>query len=214
MSVFAMSIIGSIIMLDKYAFGEFGVSQPIVAGTIIGAFYGDLVTGIFLAAMLQLIFLGGLPIGRDIPPDGQAAGIVGCGSYFLLRISNAPEHALFLALVMALIASLIGGVMEIYTRQFNEKLARLIMKRKDCLYVYHLFGLITSFVRTFCLFLPLFIIMSSIRIPSFMPTLSRELLMIIGISIGIANGIYLFVKKTTIVYAIVGGLCGLALVVF
>jgi len=214
MSVVLISLIGAVIILDKYAFGEFGVSQPIIAGTIIGALFGDIYTGIFLGAIIQLIFLGGLPIGRDIPPDGQAAGIIGCGSYFLLRTSNSLEQSLFLAAVLALLGGIVGGVLEMYTRRYNEKFFHHFMKREDCLYVCHLAGLATAFLRGFCLFLPIFILSSSIKIPALLPQLTKELLTIIGISIGLANGIYLFVKKTTVVYAILGALCGLALVVF
>lgn len=214
MSVVLISLIGAVIILDKYAFGEFGISQPVISGTIIGALFGDIYTGIFLGAIIQLIFLGGLPIGRDIPPDGQAAGIIGCGSYFLLRFGNSLEHTLFLATVLALLGGIVGGVMEMYTRRFNEKFFHHFLKRKNCLYVCHLAGLATAFLRGFCLFLPIFILASSIKIPALLPQLTKELLTIIGISIGLANGIYLFVKKTTIVYTILGALCGLALVVF
>lgn len=214
MNVLVLSLIGAVIILDKYAFGEFGISQPVVSGTIIGAIFGDLATGIFLGAMIQLIFLGGLPIGRVIPPDGQAAGIIGCGSYFLLRPFNAIGHSFFVALILALLGALIGGIMEFYTRRFNEKLSHLIMRKENCLSVYHLAGLATAFLRGFCLFLPIFIVASSISIPALFPALTRESVMIIGISIGLANGIYLFVKKTTIIYTIIGAVCGLALVVF
>jgi hypothetical protein len=37
---------------------------------------------------------------------------------------------------------------------------------------------------------------------------------IIGISLGLANSFYLFVKVKTFVYLLIGGICGLALVVF
>ncbi|UCG90958.1 MAG: PTS sugar transporter subunit IIC [candidate division WOR-3 bacterium] len=214
MNLFVLSLIGAVIILDKYAFGEFGISQPVVSGMIIGALFGDLASGIFLGAMLQLIFLGGLPIGRVIPPDGQAAGIIGCGSYFFIRPFNAAGHALFVAFVLALLGAIIGGIMELYTRRFNEKLSHLIMRKENCLSVCHLAGLVTAFLRGFFLFLPIFIVASSISIPALFPELSRESATIICVSIGLANGIYLFVKKTTIVYTIIGALCGLALTVF
>ena len=38
--VLIMTLLGSALILDKYAFGEFGISMPVVAGLIIGAIYG------------------------------------------------------------------------------------------------------------------------------------------------------------------------------
>ncbi len=145
MNFILLSVIGSVIILDKYAFGEFGISQPIIAGAIIGALFGDLQTGIFIGAMLQLIFLVGLPIGRDIPPDGQAAGVIGTGSYFLLRVANHAGHALCLALILALISAIIGGALETFVRRHNEKLYHLFMKKQKILYLYHFFGFIPAF---------------------------------------------------------------------
>lgn len=213
MNVILISIIGSAIILDKYAFGEFGISQPIVSGAIIGAFFGDIYMGIFLGAVLQLVFLGGLPIGRDIPPDGQAAGIIGCGAYFLLRTSNSSGHSLLLATIFAFLGAIISGVMEIYTRRYNEQLYHMFMRNEACLRACHLFGLVTAFLRGLGILLPIFIISSIISIPTGLPQMSRDLLMIIGIGLGIANAIYLFMKKSTIIYVILGGLCGLALLV-
>lgn len=214
MNVIIISVIGSLIILDKYAFGEFGISQPIVSGTIIGAIFGDINTGIFLGAMLQLIFLGGLPIGRDIPPDGQAAGIIGSCSYFLLRASNSSGHSLALAIMFALLGAIIGGALEIYTRRYNEKLYHIFMRKDKLLHLCHLLGLVTAFTRGLIIFLPVSIISSIIIVPDGFPQLTRELFLIIAVAIGIANAIYLFMKKSKIGYMILGGLCGLALLVF
>ncbi len=214
MSVILLSVIGAVIILDKYAFGEFGISQPLVTGTIIGALFGDIQMGIFLGAMLQLVFLGGLPIGRDIPPDGQLAGIINSGAYFLMRVSNLPEHALLLAIIFALVGAIIGGTMDIFTRHYNERLYHIFLKKKNRLYVYHLLGLVTAFLRGFCILLPIFILSSIITVPTYFPHMSRELLMIISISMGLANALYIFMKKSTVIYFLVGGLCSLALVAF
>lgn len=214
MNFILLSVIGSGIILDKYAFGEFGISQPIIAGAIIGALFGDLQTGVLIGAMLQLIFLVGLPIGRNIPPDGQAAGVIGTGSYFLLRAANQAGHALCLAIILALAGAIIGGALEIFVRRRNEKLYYLFMKKQKRLYLYHLVGFIPAFLRSFCLILPIFLLANYIRIPVQFPQLNKELLIIIGLSLGFANSIYLFLKKTTVVYVLVGVLCGLALLVF
>lgn len=214
MNAVLLSLLGAVIILDKYALGEFGFSQPIITGTIIGAIFGDLWFGIFLGAMMQLIFLGGLPIGRDIPPDGQAAGILAAGSYFLLRGGNALGHSLFLAVVFGLTGGIIGGVLEVYTRRFNERLYNRFIHHEECLYICHTTGLATAFIRGLCLFLPLFVVSTLITVPGIFPQISQDTLMIIGVSIGLANSFYLFIKVKTVIYLLIGGICGLALAVF
>lgn len=213
MIIIGVILLGAIILLDKFAFGEFGISQPIMIGTIFGAVFNDIQSGILVGAGLQLIFLGGLPIGRDIPPDGQGAGIVGCASFFMLRFAHPLGQSLLLALLFALVASICGGAMEIAARRFNEKLSRAFKKKFSCLTVYHLSGLISAFVRNVCIITPFILIASFIPLPAQFPQLSPLLFLIITTGIGVANALYLFLKRSTIPYIIIGGLCGLALLV-
>ncbi|OPX17855.1 hypothetical protein BXT86_04300 [candidate division WOR-3 bacterium 4484_100] len=208
-----MSFLGGLFILDKYAIGEFGLSQPIIAGTILGAIFGEPKTGIMLGAVIQLIFLGGLPIGRDIPPDAQGAGIVGVGTYLFLKNLNPQDSSLFLAIVLALTAALAGGAMEIYTRRLNEKLYHQFLRKKAHLYLFHYLGLGTAYIRGFILFFAYFIFARYFIIPGQFLKLNPQLLLIIGIGAGIANGCYLFIKKRTLIFFIVGGLCSLALLV-
>jgi mannose/fructose/N-acetylgalactosamine-specific phosphotransferase system component IIC len=213
MSILLMTMLGSALILDKYAFGEFGLSMPVVAGLIIGALFGDARQGIFLGGIFQLIFLGGLPIGRDIPPDGQGAGIAACGSYFLMRPANTLEASVCLAAVFGLLAGILGGALEIWIRRYNEKLYYQFMRRENRLITYHLLGLATAFGRGVILFLPIFATAGIMIHPAVFPAYTKDLLTIVGMSMGLANAIYLFVKRRTIVFALIGGLCALALAV-
>lgn len=214
MNMLLLSLFGALLLLDKYALGEFGISQPIITGAIIGAIFGDMWFGIFLGAVVQMIFLGGLPIGRDIPPDGQAAGIIAVTGYFLLRGSNTLGHSLFVATVLGLGGGIVGGLFDIYARRMNEKLYDHFMRHKESLYVCHAMGLLTAFGRGFLLFLPVFVFAGLFSVPAAVPEITQETLMIIGVSMGLANGLYLFVKLNKVVFLLIGGICGLALGVF
>jgi mannose/fructose/N-acetylgalactosamine-specific phosphotransferase system component IIC len=206
-------VLGSTILLDKFAFGEFGISQPIMAGALLGAVFGDLQSGILIGAGLQLIFLGGLPIGRDIPPDGQAAGIIGCLTYFIMKTAHPQGQALLAAVLLALFASLCGGAMEIIARRLNERFARKFRKTHTHLPVYHLLGITTAFVRGICLTTPFVLLAVFVPLPKQFPHLDPSLFMIITSGIGAAHGLYLFVKRSSLPYILIGGLCGLALLV-
>jgi ABC-type sulfate transport system permease component len=90
---------------------------------------------------------------------------------------------------------------------------RHFLKSEDCLARCHLLGIVTSFVRCLCVVTPFFVISYLVTIPPMLPTMTRSLLMTISISVGCANGLYLFFKKSKIIYIAVGVLCGLASVV-
>ncbi len=214
MGVVGLSLISSLITLDKYAFGEFGFSQPLVSGTIIGLICGDVQSGIFLGAIFQLAFLGGLPIGTEIPPDGPLAATVGCGTFFLLRRAHSLEQAFFLSFVFALLIGIIGGAFEIYARKFNEQLYKLFLKKERLIYLCHFAGLATAFLRSLLLILPVFLIARYLVMPSGFPGLSRNLFIVLGLSVGIAHGLYLFIKRTTFIYLVAGIICGLVLLAF
>lgn len=211
-AVVFLTLVSSCLILDKYAFGEFGFSQPLIAGTIIGALCGDMRQGILIGSVFQLIFLGGLPIGRDIPPDGPGGSLIATGIYFLLRSDYPPAEALTTAVLLGLVASLVGGALEITVRRQNEKLYHLFVRQENRFTVVHLAGLATAFIRGLLLFFPFFGVAALFR-PAGLPSVRPELILIIAQSAGLANVLYLFVKKKTYVYALIGGLCGLALFV-
>lgn len=208
-----LSLLGCLLILDKYAFGELGFSQPLISGSIIGLLLGDIKTGIMIGGVFQLIFMGGLPIGRDIPPDGQGASIVAVGSYFLMIPANDPARSLLIAVTFGLLASIFGGQLEINARRINEKLYHRFMRDKQCLSRCHFMGFLTAFGRGFCVFVPFFVIASLVPIPKFVPTLDPQILIITALSVGLANGIYLFCRWSSLIYVILGGLCGFLLLV-
>lgn len=209
MNVLLLSVLGAVIILDKYAFGEFGISQPVVTGAIIGAVFGDIWFGIFLGAMVQLIFLGGLPIGRDIPPDGQVAGLVTVTGYFLLKHNNTVGHALFVATVLGLAGGIVGGILDVQARRINEKLYDHFLLHEESLYLCHAMGLLTAFGRGLLLFVPVLVFANRLLVPGVVPEITRETLAIIGVSVGLANGFYLFFKANKLIYLLIGGICGL-----
>ncbi len=214
MIVIWLSLLGALILLDKYAIGEFGISQPIIAGAIIGALYGDIKTGIYVGALFQMIFLANLPIGRDVPPDAQAAGIAGCGSYFVFRHMSQLEPNLIIVLLIGILAAVYGSFLDILARRINEQAYYRFLRNKSCLFLCHFSGIVTSFFRGVALFLPLFTVVSLMQFGIFTYKFDTELLMILLIALGIANGIYLFFRKKSIYFLIIGSLCALAYFVF
>ncbi|OGP09934.1 MAG: hypothetical protein A3G39_09425 [Deltaproteobacteria bacterium RIFCSPLOWO2_12_FULL_43_16] len=65
---FLVSLVGGLLSLDRTAVLQIMVSRPIITGPIIGYILGDVKTGLLIGGMLELLFVGGLPIGGHIPP--------------------------------------------------------------------------------------------------------------------------------------------------
>lgn len=210
MIIIGLTILGAIILLDKYTIGEFGISQPIIAGTIIGILCGNTNTGIFIGALFQMVFLANLPIGRDVPLDAQAGGVAGCSSYFILRKIGQFEPNFIVVFFIGLLAAILGSMLDIYMRRINEQLYYRFLRNKSSLSFYHLSGILTSFMRGIILFLPLFVIVNFLKFLPIKTAINKEFLMIVVVSLCIANGIYLYSKKNCLFFFILGALCSLA----
>lgn len=74
-----LALASGILGLDRLAFGQFMVSQPIVAAPVIGALLGDFHTGVFIGVVLELFWLRGLPVGGHVPRDATLSAVLTTG---------------------------------------------------------------------------------------------------------------------------------------
>lgn len=70
--ILILAIIGGFLSLDATALGQILVSQPLLAGPIIGLILGDIQTGLLVGTLLQLIWIDRLPVGGANPSLGIA----------------------------------------------------------------------------------------------------------------------------------------------
>ncbi|MDH4101024.1 MAG: PTS sugar transporter subunit IIC, partial [Nitrospirota bacterium] len=63
----------------RTAVGQFMISQPIVAAPLVGLALGDVQTGLILGALLELVWISDLPVGKFVPPDSTAAAVIATG---------------------------------------------------------------------------------------------------------------------------------------
>ncbi len=61
--------------LDRMALLQFMVSRPIVAAPLAGLLMGNPLVGLEIGTMLELLWLGRLPVGASIPPDDTQVAI-------------------------------------------------------------------------------------------------------------------------------------------
>lgn len=71
--------VGGLVGLDRTAIGQIMISQPIVAAPLVGLALGDVKTGLILGALLELVWISDLPVGKFVPPDSTAAAVLSTG---------------------------------------------------------------------------------------------------------------------------------------
>lgn len=109
--------------LDRTAAGQFMVCRPIVAAPLTGWLLGDVSIGLQVGAMLELLWLGRLPVGAAIPPDDSQVAV---GCTFLAVVSQAQTGLPPQAVAAA---SLLVGMPFGKAGQFFDRLARLANAR-------------------------------------------------------------------------------------
>lgn len=73
---YCMAAVTSVLAgLDRTAVLQLMVSRPIVAAPLTGWLLGDGTTGLQIGALLELLWLGRIPVGASIPPDDTQVAI-------------------------------------------------------------------------------------------------------------------------------------------
>ncbi len=110
--------------LDRTAAGQFMISRPIVAAPLTGWLLGDSLLGLQVGILLELLWLGRLPVGAAIPPDDTQVAV---GST-VLAVSGAglaglpTEGMAVLGLLIGLPLGKSGEIFDRLARWWNARL--------------------------------------------------------------------------------------------
>ncbi|MCX8014493.1 MAG: PTS sugar transporter subunit IIC [candidate division WOR-3 bacterium] len=188
-----LCLVGALILLDKQAIGELGISQPIIACPLIGHIFGAFEVGLFLGTALQLVWIGALPLGAKEPTDNQSAGVVAISSYLLAKKINIDvntEKLMFVGLLLGSIASLFGQFSSQLLKRINNQLflkATFGLEDKEIITA-HFMGLLTFFLRNLVLMLFFQILLIFLApLIKLLPQFSIAELIALPLGIGIAG---------------------------
>src|SRR5699024_6972957 len=77
---FVNAIVGGLLYFFGTQRAGYGVTtatgSPIMAGLVYGLIYGDIATGLIIGANIQLVYLGIIATGGNIPADQALAGVI------------------------------------------------------------------------------------------------------------------------------------------
>jgi len=125
---FALGALMSIVCgLDRTAFLQLMISRPVVAGPLTGWLLGGPETGILVGALLELLWLGRLPMGAVIPPDDTQIAVGGT----VLAVAAGGEFVAagmavtLLSVLLALPLGKVGARFDQWARKANSRLSNL-----------------------------------------------------------------------------------------
>jgi PTS system mannose-specific IIC component len=134
--------------LDRVALVQVMISRPLVAGPLTGWVLGSPLVGLEVGMLLELLWLGRLPVGAAIPPDDTQVTV----GATVLALSVGPTLGLsgmplvILSVLIAIPLGKFGQVFDRLARHVNDRLAvsghtALMAGNTGGLERNHLFGL-------------------------------------------------------------------------
>lgn len=109
--------------------GSTMMNRPIIVAPLVGLVLGDLTLGIKVGALLELIFLGAVPIGASNPPDITSGSII--GTAFVILTGQEVGSAVALAVPVATLVLLLDNLQMMFTLTWASHLADKYAEQGD-----------------------------------------------------------------------------------
>lgn len=116
-------------------FFSFAFRKPVVLGVFIGLVYGDVASGLLYGATIQLMYMGGIEAGGNIPSDQGLASCIAIPA--ALTTGLEPAAAVALAVPFGVLGVLINNVRRTINSFCNARADKLVDEEKyDALNLY------------------------------------------------------------------------------
>lgn len=118
--------------LDRTAALQMMISRPLVAGPLVGLLLGDVVTGLTIGMLLELLWLCRMPVGATIPHDDTQVAVG--ATTLAIALSGIAGRGIGLtlcALLVALPLGKIGQFIERTVRSRNQLLPAAAQRALD-----------------------------------------------------------------------------------
>lgn len=106
----------------------FALRKPVVTGTLIGFIFGDVQAGLLYGATIQLMWMGGIEAGGNIPADQGLAACIAIPAAIMTGIK--PGAAVALAVPFSVLGVLINNLRRMFNSFFNTKVDKLIEQKR------------------------------------------------------------------------------------
>lgn len=114
-----------LISLDFTGFGPWMISQPLVCGPLFGWLMGQVVVGVVIGGLVQLLWMDSSPVGVGIPYDATATTLLA------VFMATLPAHSSLSQVILALIIAVPFGFAFRWMDQIGRRFNTRIMRRVD-----------------------------------------------------------------------------------
>jgi PTS system mannose-specific IIC component len=121
----------SLLSLDITIAFQILISSPIFACSLLGWLLGDVWLGFEMGFLFQLLWLGRMPVGAYIVPEGNIASMIATSIILLLTPGNFPNTTLAIIFVLAIFISYLGATLTIFYRKLNGKILNLVLREVE-----------------------------------------------------------------------------------
>ena len=126
-SILSASLVAVLCGLDRTAVLQLMLSRPIVAGPLTGLVLGEPLIGLQAGMLVELLWLGRLPVGASIPPDDTQIAV---GGTFLSVAFASPDFATPVTIVFCLLVAIplakSGQFFDRLARRANDNIAKRV----------------------------------------------------------------------------------------
>jgi mannose/fructose/N-acetylgalactosamine-specific phosphotransferase system component IIC len=122
-----LSVVVGFLGLDATGALQVMVSRPLVVGAVTGWVLGDTAMGLASGSLVEMVWMGGVPVGALVPPDGTTAAAVAAAVAVVLGHTGHPagsNAAGALGVLAAVPAGMFGARIEVLQRRLVNRLSR------------------------------------------------------------------------------------------
>lgn len=109
-------------------FFSYAFRKPVVLGVFIGLVFGDVQAGLIYGATIQLLYMGGIEAGGNIPNDQGLAACIAIPAALLNNLDAATAVAL--AVPFGVLGVLINNVRRTINSLYNTRADKLVEEQK------------------------------------------------------------------------------------
>jgi len=124
MEVLTLSFVAALLALDTSAIFQVLVSQPLISGAILGWLGGDPELGLRIGFLMQLLWIGNLPVGAARVPESNGAAMIATILTIQLHAARDTHHETIILFVIlySLLLSYLGSDIVKLIRNWNINL--------------------------------------------------------------------------------------------
>lgn len=109
-------------------FFSFAFRKPVVLGVVLGLIFGDVKAGLIYGATIQLMFMGGIEAGGNIPSDQALAACIAIPA--ALQSGLDADAAVALAVPFGVLGVLLNNIRRTFNSFYNTRADKLVEEQK------------------------------------------------------------------------------------